>query len=198
MTIQIASAPVSWGIYEFDGLEPKFPYTKVLDEIAATGYSALELGPWGYLPTDLAVLRPELEKRSLQVLSSYVPVKLVDESAHEAGEAFALQVGRLLAALGAGYLVLADENCTDPTLTQQAGARSGTLLDDTQWEVVAKGVTRIARRVPSVEPSSTIMTSKGSPSGRRASRIWSTRGATLPRSLWAGVTTESTGSTRRG
>ena len=32
--IKVASAPVSWGIYEFEGIEPKFPYSQVLDEIA--------------------------------------------------------------------------------------------------------------------------------------------------------------------
>lgn len=147
MTIRIASAPVSWGIYEFKDIEPKYPYTRVLDEIRDTGYTGLELGPWGYLPTDSEALRPELQRRGLQLLSSYVPVKLVDASAHEAGEQHALKVGRLLAALGAGYIVLADDNGTLPDLIARAGQRSGSLLNSDQWDVFAKGVNRIARRV---------------------------------------------------
>jgi inosose dehydratase len=147
MTIQIASAPVSWGIYEFKDIAPKFHYSQVLDEIAATGYSGLELGPWGYLPTDPVRLRVELDQRGLVLLSSFVPVKLVDAAAHGAAEAFALQVGGLLAAMGANYVVLADDNGTVPQLVKQAGQRSGTLLDDAQWETVASGVNRIARKI---------------------------------------------------
>jgi inosose dehydratase len=147
MPIRIANAPVSWGIYEFEELEQKYPYTQVLDEMVETGYTGLELGPWGYLPTDPDVLRPELEKRNLQLLSSYVPMTLADESAHEASETQALKVGKLLAALGAEFIVLADNNGTVPELTQQAGRRSGKFLNDDQWDVVARGVNHIARRV---------------------------------------------------
>jgi inosose dehydratase len=147
MPIYVASAPVCWGIFEFEELEQKYPYTQVLDEMVETGYEGLELGPWGYLPTDPDVLRPELEQRSLKLLSSYVPVALVDESTHEAGERHALNVGRLLAALGAEYIVLADNNCTDPELIKQAGRRTGSRLSTAEWDVFVRGVNRIARKV---------------------------------------------------
>jgi len=147
MPIKIASAPVSWGIYEFEGIEPKFQYTQVLDEIAETGHTGLELGPWGYLPTDPQVLRAELDKRGLQLLSSFVPVKLVDENAHAEAEAFALKVAKLLAELDANYVVLADDNGTVPDLIKRAGQRTGTMLNDAQWDIVAKGVNRITRKL---------------------------------------------------
>ncbi|MBL8119107.1 MAG: TIM barrel protein [Anaerolineae bacterium] len=147
MTIRIANAPVSWGIYEFKDIEPKYPFTRVLDEIAETGYTGIELGPWGYLPTDPAVLKPELDQRGLQLLSSYVPVKLVDASAHAEGEAHALKVGKLLAACGAEVIVLADDNGNVPELFAQSGRRKGSALSPAQWDVFAAGVNRIARRV---------------------------------------------------
>jgi inosose dehydratase len=147
MTIQLANAPVSWGIYEFEGAESKFPYTTVLDEIAATGYTGLELGPWGYLPTDPDVLRAELSKRNLRLLSSFVPVNFADETAHQAGEAHALQVGRLLQSQGAVCIVLADDNGAVPELVQQAGRRHGSVLSRDQWDVYARGVNRVARAV---------------------------------------------------
>jgi inosose dehydratase len=147
MTIRIANAPVSWGIYEFEGIEPKFPYQQVLDEIAETGHTGLELGPWGYLPTDPDVLRGELDKRGLQMLSAFVPVKLVTAEAHGDAEAHALMVGKLLAALGADYVVLADDNGTVPELVARSGQRSGVMLGPDEWDVVARGVNRIARRV---------------------------------------------------
>jgi len=147
MTIRVASAPVSWGIYEFEGIAPKYPYSRVLDEIAGTGYTGIELGPYGYLPTDPALLRAELDKRGLQLLSAFVPVKLVDESAHEAGAQEALKVGRLLAALDANYIVLADDNGKVEWLVKEAGRRTGSALSGAEWDVFARGVNLIARRV---------------------------------------------------
>lgn len=147
MPIRLASAPVSWGIYEFEGIEPKYHYTRVLDEIAQTGYTGIELGPWGYLPTEPDVLFGELDQRGLQLLSAFVPVKLVDAGAHEAGAEAALKVGRLLAALGAVAIVLADDNGKVERLVKEAGRRTGSALTPAEWDVFARGVNLIARRV---------------------------------------------------
>jgi len=147
MTIRMANAPVSWGIYEFDGSVPKYPYTQVLDEIKSTGYDALEFGPWGYLPTDAPTLNSELHARHLALLSSFVPVKLVDPSKHDEALEHALKVGRVLAACGAHYLVLADNNGTVPELVKMAGRRKGSALNADEWKVVCAGVNRIAKTV---------------------------------------------------
>ncbi len=147
MTIRIANAPVSWGIYEFEGIEPKYPYSRVLDEIVETGYVGLELGPWGYLPTDPNALRPELQKRGLQLLSAFVPVNFADPNAIEAAEASAMQVGRLLKALDAITIVLADDNGKVPELVQNAGRRHGSKLTSSEWDVYAAGVNRVAHKI---------------------------------------------------
>lgn len=147
MSIRLANAPVSWGIYEFEGADQKYSYQRVLDEIAETGYNALELGPWGFLPTDPDVLRPELEQRNLKLLSSFVPVNFADPASLEHGEAHALKVGRLLKALDAVAIVLADENGTVPELVQRAGRRSGSYLSSSQWDTYAAGVNQVARRI---------------------------------------------------
>jgi inosose dehydratase len=145
MPIRIANAPVSWGIYEFEGAAQKYNYERVLDEIKATGYDGLELGPWGFLPTDEASLNAELQALNLSLLSAFVPVKLVDPSTHNAALEHAIKVGRLLAACGARHLVLADDNGTVPELVKQAGQRTGSALSDSQWKVVCAGVDRIAK-----------------------------------------------------
>jgi inosose dehydratase len=147
MTIQVGNAPVSWGIYEFEEIAPKYPYQRVLDEIAETGYTGIELGPWGFLPTDADLLRRELEGRKLRLLSSYVPINFVDPDAIEEGEAQVLQVGRLLAALNAVAIVLADDNGRVPEMVQRAGRRVGSALNREQWDVYAGGVNRVARKV---------------------------------------------------
>ncbi len=147
MSIKIANAPVSWAIYEFSEIEQKYPYQRVLDEIADTGYVGTELGPWGFLPTDPDVLRAELEKRGLSMVSAFVPINFLDTGSIEAGEEQALKVGRLLAALGAQIIILADDSGKVPELVQQAGRRRGSWLPVTDWDTYAFNVNRVARRV---------------------------------------------------
>ena len=75
-----ASAPVSWG--EQDDFGPAWdqPYERILDEIVSAGYTGTELGPYGYFPTDPAVLTKSLQRRALTLLSSFVPVPITDPS----------------------------------------------------------------------------------------------------------------------
>ena len=77
---QFASAPDSWGVLDYPGPSWEQSYEKMLDEMAAAGYEGTELGPYGFFPTDADVLRPQLEKRHLKLLASFVPVALGDES----------------------------------------------------------------------------------------------------------------------
>lgn len=147
MTIRLANAPVSWGIYEFEGTAQKYTFQRVLSEIKSTGYDALELGPWGFLPTDSEVLKAELDAHSLKLLSSFVPVNFADASSLDSGEAHALKVGRLLKDLDAVCIVLADDSGTIPELVQNAGQRQGSYMTDAQWDVYAAGVNRIARTI---------------------------------------------------
>lgn len=147
MTIQIANAPVSWGIYEFEGSDAKFSYSQCLQEIVDSGYDGIELGPWGYLPTDPKELQAVLDKFNLKLLSSFVPVALVDESTHEAGKDHALKVGKLLAACDAEVIVLADDNGQVPELVKQSGRRTGSKLSADEWDVFASGVNMIAQHL---------------------------------------------------
>ncbi len=66
-TILVGSAPDSWGVW-FPDDPQQTPYTRFLDEVAASGYEWIELGPFGYLPTDPKQLSDELNARGLQAL----------------------------------------------------------------------------------------------------------------------------------
>jgi inosose dehydratase len=85
-----------------------YPYGRVLDEIAAAGYSGTELGPYGFLPTDPAVLHQELEKRSLTLCSAFVDIELGNTSAHKTGLAYVTRSAKLISEAGARLLVLSD------------------------------------------------------------------------------------------
>jgi inosose dehydratase len=151
--IKIGNAPCSWGTLEFEGLAgERIGYEQMLDELVETGYTGTELGDWGFMPTTPSVLQQELIQRQLVMLGAYVGVTLKDPQAHAAGETNALQTARLLTAVAAEspkpFLVLADDNGTDPLRTQQAGRITPDLsLSEAEWRVFAEGAERIARAV---------------------------------------------------
>lgn len=78
MSLPIANAPCSWGVD--DPKNPYLPpYTKVLQEASTAGYRSIELGPWGYLPTDAAILSAELQRHGLSLVAGTIFDDLVSE-----------------------------------------------------------------------------------------------------------------------
>jgi len=78
MLIRIANAPCSWGVD--DPQNPFLPsWEKVLSEAAQAGYKSLELGPWGFLPTDVDELTAALNKYQLSLVAGTIFDDLVSE-----------------------------------------------------------------------------------------------------------------------
>ncbi|MEV6953187.1 sugar phosphate isomerase/epimerase [Streptomyces sp. NPDC051183] len=69
--IRIGSAPDSWGVW-FPDDPRQTPWERFLDEVADCGYEWIELGPYGYLPTDPARLADETARRGLHVSAGTV------------------------------------------------------------------------------------------------------------------------------
>src|SRR5271157_1549741 len=70
--LRVGNAPCSWGTLEFEGAKGEpIGFARMLDELAATGYTGTELGDWGYMPTDPEVLRHELQSRGLAMLGAF-------------------------------------------------------------------------------------------------------------------------------
>ena len=153
VTLRVGNAPCSWGVMGgYDaGLYP--PYAQVLDEIAAAGYTGTELGDWGYLPTDAALLREDLASRGLSMIGALVPAPLAERSAHAAGRADALRAARLLSAVAdpsapAPFIILTDANGANVERVRNAGRiRPEHSLSDEQWAAFADGAGAIARAV---------------------------------------------------
>src|SRR5215469_9843533 len=96
-----AAAPDSWGVLDYPGPSWNQSYENMLDEMVTAGYSGTELGPYGFFPTDPAILKPQLEKRKLQLLGSFVPVVLSDPASAKVAVEQIRKVGDLLATLKA-------------------------------------------------------------------------------------------------
>jgi inosose dehydratase len=110
---QFASAPDSWGVLDYPGPSWNQSYETMLDEMVQAGYTGSELGPYGFFPSDPAILQPQLEKRKLKLLASFVPVKMTDPGASKSVIERIRKVGHLLAALKAPFLVIADDQSTE-------------------------------------------------------------------------------------
>jgi len=140
-----ASAPDSWGVLDYPGPSWEQSYEKMLDEMAEAGYTGSELGPYGFFPTDPKILQPQLEKRKLKLLASFVPVKMTEPGASQAVMERIRKVGGLLAALKAPFLVIADDQSNErnafsgrvydkdcPTLTAEQWRHIGKIVADAE------------------------------------------------------------------
>ena len=112
MNITIGSAPDSWGVW-FPSDPQQTPWHRFMDEIVEAGYEWTELGPYGYLPTDLPTLRRELSNRGLKVTGTFAMANVEEPSLWGELERQVLGAGERLAALDAKYLVLIDDTYTD-------------------------------------------------------------------------------------
>jgi inosose dehydratase len=144
MAIRAASAPINWGIMEHVELPADYPSGRVLDEIAEAGYSGTELGPFGFLPTDPAVLRRELAKRSLTLCSAFIDVELGNPSAHKDGLADVSRSAKLIGEAGAKLLVLSDK--ITPARNATAGRHNDAnqiSWSDAEWKAAAKAIREV-------------------------------------------------------
>jgi inosose dehydratase len=139
MNIRMGSAPDSWGVW-FASDPKQIPWQRYLDEIAQVGYEWTELGPYGYLPTDLPTLRAELAKRGLRTCGSCVMLHLEDPAVWPELERQVLGAGALLAALEAPFLVLIDDTYSNlftgkPTHPKRLAPEAWKRLIDTTHRV---------------------------------------------------------------
>ncbi|MBX3011413.1 MAG: TIM barrel protein [Caldilineaceae bacterium] len=146
MKIDIATAPVSWGVLMKD--TPNVPpYTQVLDEIKAAGYTGTELGPYGYLPLDLPQLRETLASRGLTLLSAFTLVNLLEPQARPDVYAEALTTAKVLSAMDCRYLVLSDALFVVEQRAKRAGRiRPQDSLSEAQWDQFAANTDAFAKR----------------------------------------------------
>jgi len=104
----IGNAPCSWGINYPTG--NAYTWQEYLDQVAASGYRGTELGPFGFLPKDKAVLGPELEKRGLTLIGATHVHTFGDRASAPVLMSTLRELAPLLKDLGAKHLVIMDES----------------------------------------------------------------------------------------
>jgi inosose dehydratase len=104
----IGNAPCSWGINYPTG--NAITWRQYLDEVAAAGYRGTELGPFGFLPKDKALLGEELGKRGLTLIGATHVHTFGDRDSASKLIATLNELAALLRELGAKHLVIMDES----------------------------------------------------------------------------------------
>lgn len=136
----IGTAPDSWGVWFADDPQ-QTPWQRFLDEVATAGYTRIELGPYGYLPTDATALATELGARALTVTAGTVGPSVRTADAFDAGWPAVAAVAALTAAMGAEHLVVLPEAWAD-----DQGGDAG-LPTDAEWSVYTSQLNRLGAAI---------------------------------------------------
>jgi inosose dehydratase len=140
--LRLGTAPDSWGVW-FPSDPDQVTWDVYLDEIARVGYVYTELGPQGFMPQNPEQLKDELAKRGLTVCGGTVFAGL-----HKGRDALAKAIddfgreAKLLAAVGAEYLVHLPEQYTDMHTGEATEAGD---IDPEQWKNLVTGTDELAR-----------------------------------------------------
>ncbi len=126
----VGNAPCSWGITYPTG--NTYTWQQYLDQVAAAGYRGTELGPFGFLPKDAALLKDELARRKLTLIGATHVHVFSDASTMPTFLSTLTELSGLLKSLGAKHLVIMDESNVYPADLQG-------VLDEDGW----RGMTRM-------------------------------------------------------
>lgn len=137
--MKVGSAPDSWGVW-FASDARQVPWERFLDEAAAVGYAWIELGPYGYLPTDPTRLARELRRRHLEPVGTFVSFDFEDPQAWDENEREVELTCQLLQDLGAPNLILIDGIYTDLYTGELRRPRT---LDDAGWARLVQTTRRL-------------------------------------------------------
>jgi inosose dehydratase len=140
--IRIGTAPDSWGVW-FPDDPGQIPWDRFLDEVQAAGYSWIELGPFGYLPTDPSRLEDELGKRDLKLSAGTVFTGFhKGEDQWKRAWDQALEVAGLATKLGAEHLVVIPDLWRSDATSEVLESRT---LDDEHWAKLAAGHDKLGK-----------------------------------------------------
>ena len=140
--LRIGTAPDSWGVW-FPDDPRQTPWQRFLDEAQAAGYHWIELGPYGYLPTDPHQLQDELGKRDLELSAGtvFTGFHKGEEQWQRAWDQ-AVKVAGLAHALGAEHIIVIPDLWRSDATGETLEART---LTAEQWEKLAAGHDRLGK-----------------------------------------------------
>jgi inosose dehydratase len=142
MTVKIGNAPVSWGV--FYGDDPNNPdWSWVLDEVSATGFKWVELGPIGFCPEDAERLAAEYERRGLTLVGDPPVLQRLEDKAADHNREVTHRTCKLLQSLGGRYFNIIPKIGAERIATAGRGDASRR-LDRDEWKVFMDAIREAA------------------------------------------------------
>ncbi|MBC3193052.1 TIM barrel protein [Pseudonocardia sp. C8] len=141
--IRIGSAPDSWGVW-FPSDPEQTPADRFLAEVAAAGYDWIEIGPYGYLPTDPNELSDQLERHGLRVSAGTVFEHLHRPDSWADVWKQVTDVAALTRAVGGGHIIVIPEPWRDH---KTGAALESPELSPEQWRNLTTGMDELGRRI---------------------------------------------------
>jgi inosose dehydratase len=141
--ITIGTAPDSWGVW-FPSDPEQVPPEVFLREVAEAGYEWIELGPYGYLPSDPAALSERLEAHGLGVLAGTVFEHLHRPDSWDAVWTQVTDVAALTEAVGGKHIVVIPDTWRHHKTGEPVESRE---LTSEQWKQLATGLDELGRRI---------------------------------------------------
>lgn len=135
--MQLAAAPISWGVCEVPGWGYQLPPDRVLADMRRLGLRDIEAGPPGFLPADDTAARALVERMGLHVVAAFVTAVLHRPEVLEAELRAVDAQARRIAFLGGHVLVLA-------AATGRAGYDAAYDLEEAEWRALADALPRVA------------------------------------------------------
>lgn len=141
--IRVGSAPDSWGVW-FPSDPEQTPADRFFAEVSEAGYDWIEIGPYGYLPTDPGELADRLTEHGLRVSAGTVfeHLHLPDSWDHVWNQV--TSVAALTRAVGGRHLVVIPEPWRDHKTGEPKEPRE---LTTEGWDRMTRGMDDLGRRV---------------------------------------------------
>ena len=133
--VVIGTAPDSWGIW-FAEDPNQTPPDRFLDEVVQAGYEWIEIGAYGYLPTDPAKLRDDLNSRRLKVSGGTTFARLQHPGTIDDVWENVAPIASLTAAMGAEHMVVIPDLWRDDLTGNEKESRE---LSAEQWTALVDG-----------------------------------------------------------
>ena len=142
-TITIGTAPDSWGVW-FPSDPQQLPADQFLREVVEAGYGWIELGPYGYLPTDPAKLHDQLDAHDIRVLAGTVFEDLHRPNSWDDVWAQVTDVAALTQRVGGKHMVVIPDTWRHHKTGEDLEDRE---LTSEQWTQLSDGMNTLGRRI---------------------------------------------------
>ena len=134
--IKVGSCSNPWGIYRA-WTDSQIPWRQFLDEFQQSGFHYYEAHPYGYTPTDAAVLNEEFGKRGIRPVSFSLIDAFDDDSRMRYITEQAHRICRCLNDIGGEYLILMGPRYRD---TETLEINHNPEMSEDEWKRFIKNV----------------------------------------------------------